>query len=97
MKTLKHGAFLVLAMTNVAALAAQAPAASAVAPSGYAAKAESLGRRSADALAQENERLSKCKVMRGDEKKGCEAHARSVAKASSSPAATAGGSGIHRK
>jgi len=80
-KTLKDGAILIL-MTTAASLAVAAtPAtgASDATPDGYSAKANLIGKKRTDAKAQENERMGKCKAMKGDEKKGCEAYAKSMA------------------
>lgn len=81
MKTSRSGAILfsVATWAGLALAAAPAPAASSAAPDGYATLAKSIGKKNADAQAQEDQRMAKCKAMKGDEKKGCEAHARSVA------------------
>jgi hypothetical protein len=94
MNTLKHcGAMSVLiaAATSLPLAAAPAPSASAAAPDGYATKAKSVGKTKADAMAQEDERMSKCKAMKGDEKKGCEAHAKAIADETLKNAAPTGG------
>lgn len=81
MRALNDGAAVFLLAAAVSSLAATpAPSASSAAPDGYATKAKVIGKKRADAKAQENERMSKCKAMKGDEQKGCEANAKSLAK-----------------
>ncbi len=81
MKTLREGAILfsVAACASLALAASPAPAASGAASDGYATMAKSIGKTKANAKAQEDERMSKCKAMKGDEKKGCEKYAKSLA------------------
>jgi len=82
MKTLNHGvvAILLATSTGLALAAGPAPSASSAAPDGYATKEKSMGKEKTDAMAQENQRMSKCKAMKGDEKTGCEAQAKADAK-----------------
>jgi hypothetical protein len=98
MPTWKQGAVLILAAatTSVAVAAAPAPGASAAAADGYAIQANALGSKKVYALAQKNERMSKCKVMKGDEKTGCEADARAKAKSAAHKHATASSAALPR-
>jgi hypothetical protein len=95
MRALKHGAVVVfgLAMASSALAGTAAPGASSAAPDGYATKAKSIGQKRVDIEAQENQRMSKCKAMNGDEKKGCEAYAKSVAQRALKKEASAGSDG----
>jgi len=80
MRALKQGAVLfVLAMAGSTLAATTATGASNDAADGYATKAKSIGKQRMDVKAQENARMSKCKGMAGDERRGCEANAKSVA------------------
>lgn len=100
MNTLKDGAILisVAAWASLALAAAPAPSASGAAPDGYATMAKSIGKTKANAKAEEDERMTKCKGMKGDEKKGCEAYAKALAsEAMSKSGPSSGGDGAPKK
>ena len=82
MKVWKHGTVLIFLAATTALSVAASPgsAASGAAPDGYAATAKTKGTGKAAVLARKDDRMRKCKAMTGDEKKACEADAKSVAR-----------------
>ncbi|HSC63651.1 MAG TPA: hypothetical protein VLD35_08470 [Caldimonas sp.] len=99
MKTLMRSATSILAMTMASwtFAATQGTDASNNAPDGYATKAKSIGKKKVDAQAEEDQRMSKCQAMKGDEKKGCEANARTRARKAVQNEAPAADHGISKR
>ena len=82
MNALKDGGILIslAVMASFTLAATPPPGATSGAPDGYATMAKSIGQEKVNAKAQENERMSRCEAMEGDEKKACEQYARLAAK-----------------